>query len=242
MNKDEIILNIKEDVENELGEILEENEIGISYYDYDNGVESFYCFPEYCSLDRLKSKIFIGKSISEKGLTNEFVANMLQEVFKKDFVDAFCTLNSILIFSNEEELNAALEFAAPDEIEEVLSYDEHTIDSFEKHNVCGKMWYRKQSPMIYEKSILNVAIDIANKYANEKEDKEYYNQILNEEYSCGIIQTIIHECRHCMLETNLFLSEEKYPTYLNSENEVEEFCCSAYEMLSAKYKMLPYRV
>ena len=238
MKREDIIRDIEVDVIHELGYILEQNKDGILYYDYENGTETFYRYEESCTIDWLKSRIFIGESIKNKGLTIDFVANMLYETFKDCFADAICTLNSILIFSNEEELNKSLMFAAPNEYEEVIEHEEHIMEHFE--DVCGKMWFRMQTLMICESTIRNTSFDIANQFVNEKYDKDYYNEVLNEEYSRGIISTIIHECRHCMLDTNLFLSMEDFPICLASEDNVEKFCRNAYDNLPLKYKKLPY--
>lgn len=235
MTKEELRKTLFEDQEEGLGEIIEETDEGFLYYDYNSGVETFYRDEKYCTIDWLKSRIYIGSSILSKGLTQEFVANMIKKAYGDEFVNAITTLNGIVIFSNEEELIDAIKFVAEDEFDEVMDYDEMPIENFE--NVLGKLWYRMRTPMICE----NTCVDISKQLAREIScDEDIYT--LNEEYSNCLITTIIHELRHCMLETNLFLDEKQYPVYLNAEDEVESFCVSKYDLLPHNYRKLPYKI
>lgn len=235
MTREEIKQELLEDQNNGLGEIIEENEEGFLYYDYGSGIETFYRDEIHCTLDWLKSRIYIGSSIQSKGLTQEFVANMIKNAYGDEFINAITTLNGIVIFANEKELLDAIKFIAEDEFEEIMDYDEMPIEKFD--NVLGKLWYRLRTPMIYE----SACVDISKKLTKEVSYNED-NYTLNEEYSKCLIATIIHELRHCMLETHLFLNEKEYPIYLNAEDEVETFCNEKYDLLPHIYKRLPYKI
>jgi hypothetical protein len=91
--------------------------------------------------------------------------------------------------------------------------------------LAGLMWYRKQTVLVNSNSIEDIARQMADELFT-----------FQEEYSCGIIQTVIHETRHCMLETNLFLSEEKYPLSENAEDAVENFCLDTYDRLPKEFQ------
>lgn len=235
MTREEIKQELLEDQNKGLGEILEETNEGFLYYDYDSGIETFYRDEQYCTIDWLKSRIYIGQSIQNKGLTADFVANMIKQAYGDEFVNAITTLNGIVIFSNEEELIEAIRFVADDEFEEIMDYDEMPIEKFD--NVLGKLWYRMRTPMVYERECFAAAKRLTKEIS-------YFNDsyTLNEEYSSCLIETIIHELRHCMLENHLFLNEQEYPVYLNSEDKVESFCNEKYNLLPNKYKRLPYKV
>lgn len=60
------------------------------------------------------------------------------------------------------------------------------------------------------------------KTVSEINEGEYGDDI----YLDGIGITVIHECRHQMLDCNFLLSEEDYPVELASEEEVERFSCN----------------
>ena len=82
MTKKFIKAQINEDIKAGLGEILNETNEDITYYDYENGTEVTYRFASYCTLDWLKSRFIIGETAKQRGLTADFLAKCILKAFK----------------------------------------------------------------------------------------------------------------------------------------------------------------
>lgn len=221
MKKEELINSINEDANEENGEIIEQNENGILYLDLYDGLEVFYRFEEFCTVENLSSLIFLGKETGKYGINATDCAKMLEKAFGDEFKDMMTTLKGIVIFSSEEDFVNGIKKLLADDFRET-DFEDFSYEDVE--DVIGRMWYWKQIAFVNEKLIRENAEELADEIFD-----------FNDEYSWGIYQTLIHECRHVMLETNFFLDEEKYPPEENKEEMVEEYCRYKYDMLPKEF-------
>ena len=224
MNKKDILSCLREDEKEQNGEILEVKKDGVLYYDYGYGNEVFFISTKYCTRNFVASKIFVGEKSNSMGVDIELLTNVLCHAFKDFFPDAFSTFRGCVVFGNKKEFEKGIKTILPNEdFSELMEEFEYE----DMDNCVGKLWYRKQIIFVNEKLIRKLA----------KENKDDYLYDFVEEYSRGILMTIIHEMRHCMF-TNCFLPEDSYPEYLESEEEVENFCINAYESLPYSLKLI----
>lgn len=221
MEKDKIIASLKEDEEEKKGKVLEIKEDGISYYDYDND-EIFFRFPEFCTKENLEKIIYLGKKSKKRGLTASHLSEAISTGFESMNVplsDAMCVLRGIIVFSNYTDLKKGLKKICPDEdidlILDIVDYDDMI-----ENGTIAKHLYSWQVALINEKAIADFC-------ASDCDEILGYD----EEYCSGIIITAIHECRHDMMDCNIFLPEEEYPLELASEEKVEKFARDAYDSL-----------
>lgn len=92
------------------------------------------------------------------------------------------------------------------------------IESLMDDNVLGKVWFYRNVAIIDVQNIVKSAEEV------EKEDIELgYPSRKHQDVIEQIVLTMVHELRHLMLDTNIVLSEEEYPTNLGSESKVEQF-------------------
>jgi hypothetical protein len=219
MTKEYIVNELKQDQKDGNGEILSSEKEGVLYFDYNNDTETFYRFGKYCTEDVLASKIVIGSKAKEIGLNEQKIAKMIFAAYGKEAKDAICTLNQIGIFFGEEDFDEVL-----NKLNENLMTGEDLSEWMEYHafeNLLGQMYFALQMPMICIDSICKGSMEIA------KDDEEFwcedYETRFKEIFDDAIGTTIIHELRHCMMDTNLFLPEDKYPYEEAKEENVEEF-------------------
>jgi hypothetical protein len=232
MTKNEIMQGLHEDQKEKNGEILSVNEKEAYYFSYDD-----YSFPEYCRFtfseainDKfIKSLIIIGNEAKKSGITEEFCLMVLKSAYKDDLADAVCTLKYIPIFYGKRDFTSVMKTVAKREWESAYSnyskcevyptatsvYEEmiEEFDYPEDGEWIGKKWHQLCASFVNAGSIYKEAKSFADKFAS-----------IEEEYKIGIASTLIHEVRHEMLDCNFLLPEDKYPTNLASEEEVEDFC------------------
>lgn len=225
MKMEEIIKTLTEDQKEGNGEILSQSEDSILYYDYDFGKEIRFRSEEICTLENLVNVIRIGNIAQSHGLTDRFVANMLKEAYHKgtEFVDIMTTLDGVYIVSSKEEFDAAVteiltENGQDDSVE---LYIEDGFSWYKFKDMCGQLFFEFNCAFINESTMWKLAKEMADEVIG-----------FSEEYCRGMVQSIIHEVRHCMLNTNLFLPEDIYPAGLETEDKVEEFCRERSEHLT----------
>lgn len=216
MKKRKILNELEEDIELDNGEIINETDKNITYYDYKSENTITFQFEEACTDKYVKSLIHIGESAKNRGLTPNFIINVLKKAFGDLYYDAICTLSGIIIPSNEKEFNEMLQasFRTSDIATEWYDY-------FEENNIVGKMYYTHQIVFINEAAISDLSKELSDDGISSETD----------EYETGMIMTLLHEMRHLMLDTNILLSEEIIPLTENSEEAVENFSRQQYEKL-----------
>lgn len=218
MKKEEILSLLKEDEKQNLGEILQITEKGIEYFDYEYSWEDhtlFFRDEKYCTEEELKKLIFVAEESRKYGITEEYVASILTEAYEDCLADMMTTLRAIAVIHSEEDMKDVFKF---------VGIEESKVDL--KNNVIGLNIFDCQICIIHEGKILDTISDI-------NETKEYGDVI----YQDGIGVTVIHECRHQMLDCNFLLSEEKYPTSLSSENNVENFARKRWDEICNNYEL-----
>lgn len=217
MNKETTIKELTEDEKEENGEILEQTDEYVLYFDKNTGIETQYRFNEACTDDYVKSRIFVGENAIKKGFTPDYILSVLKAAFGDYYYDAVCIMSGIIVPSNKEEFDEFLKKASrtSDNMSEWYYYEEES-------EYCGKMFYAHQIAYI-------------NEALHEKLAEELGDEIISaeREYETGIIVSLIHEVRHLMLECNQFISEDDIPLSENGENAVEEFARTAYENLGS---------
>lgn len=217
MKKEEILSLLKEDEKQNLGEILQITEKGIEYFDYEYSWEDhtlFFRDEKYCTEEELKKLIFVAKESRKYGITEEYIASILTDAYEDCLADMMTTLRAVAVIHSEEDMKDVFKFAGVE------------YDFIDLENAIGKSIFDCQICIIHEGKILDTVSDI-------NETKEYGDVI----YQDGIGVTVIHECRHQMLDCNFLLSEEKYPTSLNSEDNVEDFARERWDEICNNHEL-----
>lgn len=222
MTKEVVLKELREDEANENGQILTIEDTGVLYYDYETE-DTFYRFAEACTKEEIQKCMYISETAQKRGITKDILWDVINEAFRGYVDDAVCTLNGLFIVSNEEDYEKFL-----DEVNThtALNLNEwYEWESIEDN--CGMMLYVAKIAVINENVIYKMSLELGDDLVSPEE-----------EYSIGIVQTVIHELRHLMLETNCFFPEEIASIEENAEDAVEEFCRNAYENLSDYLKVL----
>lgn len=218
MNTSEILSRCIAQEESDDGIILFHTQEGILMYDNNKDGNVFYRYGSFCRDKDIKPLIIIGNAAKERGVTADKILAVLRNAFGDRFEDAVCTMNGLFIVSNEEEFFDAfnnIETYQNDQIREMYSWD----DLEEK---VGVMLFHHNVCVVNEHLISETANEIADEFASA--DTCYWR---------GIAQTVIHEVRHLMLDTNKCLTEMDDDS---TEDSVEEFCRYAYDMLPAELR------
>lgn len=217
MKKEEILSLLKEDEKQNLGEILQITEKGVEYFDYEHSWEDhtlFFRDEKYCTEEELQKLIFIAEESRKYGITEEYIASILADAYEDCLADMMTTLRAVAVIHSEEDMKDVFKFAGVE------------YDFIDLENAIGKSIFDCQICIIHEGKILDTVSDI-------NETKEYGDVI----YQDGIGVTVIHECRHQMLDCNFLLSEEKYPTSLNSEDNVEDFARERWDEICNNHEL-----
>lgn len=220
MKKEEVIKELTEDEKNGNGEIIDKTDDYIQYLDYQTDAETQYRYEESCNDEYVRGLIHIGKKARDRGLEEDYIIDVLKKGFGDWYYDAICTLSGIIIPSDETEFKEMIDesIRTNDNADEYYDYGEES-------DVVGKMYFLHQMVFINEEKIESMSKELADEIFTE-----------DEEYQTGIVMTILHEMRHLMLETHMFISEDQIPLSENAEDAVEEFAVKAYESLgSLKY-------
>lgn len=220
MRKEDVLKECRQDQNADFGEIIEETDNDVVYYDYTYAVELHLRFAECISDDYVKSIIHIGDGAKQRGLTSDYLISVMKKAFGRDYEDYLCTLSGIIIPSNEAEFYTMLEqtIRTSDDVKEWYEYEGDCND------VVGKMLFAHQIVFINENLIYNLSKDICAKYNED-------DYALQKEYEIGVLTTFLHEMRHLLMETHLFLSEEEFPDSERTEENVEAYAIAAYESL-----------
>lgn len=219
MKFEDIRQSLTDDQKDGNGEILYEDDSGIAYYDYEtSGGDDYLYFkkPEICTKEKLQSLIFVGHNVNKK-ITPELIANILCDAYGESLPDMMIVLRGIVIVNDDDDIS---EYSKHSGIEEIEIQDEMYITE----DYCGRSWFRKQTTFIYEQAIIDTAKECVDEFTT-----------FDEEYLRGIGSTVIHECRHIMLDCNPFLDEKQYPVNLSSEDAVEDFCRDCWDKIGNKY-------
>lgn len=209
MKIEEIKEMLKEDQEAGFGEILEENENSVSYYNYELAIGATMTFrgDAICTREELMNLIITKDDV----WTKEKVADVIIAAYGDTLADAMCVVRAIILIDNNKDLDDACRNLFPDDNWEE-SFSSEDIDE----NMVGQNIYDYQTPIIHLGNI-----------RKNSDDEEMYMD--------GVGCTIIHELRHCMLDCNPILSEEEYAVELGKEENVEDFCRRQWDRVRADF-------
>lgn len=217
MEKELLLTALAEDAEEGNGEIVCQDKDSVTYFDYDDDIEFTFRYAESCTDEYVKSLIYLGQSVKDKGLTEDFTLDVLKKAFGSSLPDAVCTLSGIIIPSDEDEFFQMMDECnrAGDELMEFYDYDSYD-------DKIGMMFYQHQIVFVNEPIINRCSDDLGDEIFSA-----------DDEYQTGILMTLIHEVRHQMLDCNHFLPEDEYPVSEQAEERVEEFGRDVYETLGS---------
>lgn len=221
MNKEEILKELRADEAAGYGEIIVETEKGVQYFNYESSWghhNLFFRDEHFCTKEELLNLIFVSENSRKYGVNESYVANILIDAFKDCLADMMTTLRCVAVVHGQEDLEAVFEFCH-------IEMD-NDIDLSEN---VGYMVYDAQICIVNEKEILNVLSDL-----NPLDNGEYGIR----DYEDGIGVTLIHECRHQMLDCNIFISKEKYPGHLSSEDAVEDFARNRWDEIRSSHRLV----
>ena len=220
MTKETIMNVLKKDEADGNGVIVSIDDEKAVYLDFDTDMEIPFRYAECCTDDWLKNLIHIGESAKIKGLTEDFVVDVIKKAFQDDFANAVCNLSGIIIPTDEIEFKQMLDICMkgsnnyPDEW--------YSWDETQSTNCVGRLFSVHHIIFINEPKINNLAHDLS----MDLEPNGFHS-----EYCAGILVTLLHEIRYLMLDSNLFLPEDIYPEEIKEEDEVEMFARNAYDNL-----------
>lgn len=222
MTEKEVVDTFKKDEADGNGAIISIGDEEAVYLDFDTDVEIPFRYAEYCTDDWLKSLIHIGESAKTKGLTEDFIVEVIKKAFKNDFADAVCNLSGIIIPTDEIEFKQMLDICMKDSDD--CPDEWYTWDETQSTNCVGRLFSAHHIIFINEPKNNNLAHDLSMDLGSDE---------FHSEYCAGILVTLLHEVRHLMLDSNPFLPEDIYPEELKDEDEVEAFARNAYDSLGS---------
>lgn len=220
MTKEAIMNVLKKDEADGNGVIISIDDEKAVYLDFNTDMEIPFRYAECCTDDWLKNLIYIGESAKIKGLTEDFVVDVIKKAFQDDFANAVCNLSGIIIPTDEIEFKQMLDICmkgSNDYPDEWYSWDET-----QSTNCVGRLFSVHHIIFINEPKINNLAHDLS----MDLEPNGFHS-----EYCAGILVTLLHEVRHLMLDSNSFLPEDIYQEEIKEEDEVEMFARNAYDNL-----------
>lgn len=220
MKKQEILKSIKED---EYCEILNENEDYIYVWDSHSDKEIKVNFIENLTLNMFKEKFYISPYIPKEYKFNK--NKLIKKVFELIDKNTFITLNKIYFVYDIKDLDSLYEYTNDEYAYELITVEDEILEEFDE-KILGKIWNEKNICLINMKSIIQESLK---EYEKNKDLGIYFN--IYDMLNWAIWTTLIHECRHLLLDTNIFLPEKEYPDYLSSEDKVEEYCLDYYEKI-----------
>ena len=202
----------KEDIIHSLHKLADEGDVQIlgssrnAMYLYDNedGKEITYTFQR--SKTGLAKHIHISKRIPRKYRPNKqkLVAYLLALPN-----DVLLTLNEVWFLWDEDDYEMMTDYHDVDSAWSEWLYGEDEL---------GKMWFDQNTVIINMQNIVNSALE---------EEYEDYKMGIHSHFESDLqVQTaitVVHEIRHCMMDTNIILPEDEYPFDLASEENVEAF-------------------
>lgn len=222
MTKEDVISVLKKDEADGNGEIVSIGNEETVYFDFRTDMEIPFRYAECCTNNWLKSLIHIGESAKAKGLTEDFVVEMIRKSFGDDFAEAVCNLSGIIIPTDEVEFNQMRDTCMKNSSDDPKEW--YIWDDMQSTNCVGRLFSVHHIIFINEPKINNLAHDLSMDLGQDE---------FHREYCSGILVTLIHELRHLMLDSNPFLPEDIYPEELKDEDEVEAFARNAYDSLGS---------
>lgn len=192
-------------------------------------------FLEHMNSESLSDRIHISKDIPQKyQVDKSLLADYLWNVCDRN---AFITLDQIVVIWSEPEDPETFDPPEFVDSESKRLYkeigDEYALEI--GSDLLGQLWFERNIVVVNMGEIVRASEDIA------KENSDLYSPYfsLENQVLVGFLTTVIHELRHLQLDGNILLSEDDYPLYLGSEEEVEAYCREAFEGHSYSADLMP---
>lgn len=201
-DRDAFLDTIKNDAEKDDVELLSVSDENIVIFDNMEGKEITFTMEEYINPAFIEKKISLSSAAKEIiSYSPGYIASIL---FKNLSPEYFMTLNKLFIVATEKDIEALEE----DLVGEYCGYYDNIND------LCGIMLFEYNCVVVNVGAISSVSNEVFAGY-----DSGY----IQSDIIRGFWSTIFHEFRHLMLDTNIYLPEDKYPVNLSAEEAVEEF-------------------
>ena len=196
---------------------------------------SFHFLEEYTASD-LASRIHISKDIPQQfQVDRKALADYLWNVFDRN---GFITLEELVILWSEPEEPDTYEPSDFIDFERQRLYEEYSDEyAFEiGDGYLGQEWFERNIAFINMGEIVRCCREVAEENKDLSDPWfSFENQVVT-----ALLTTAIHELRHIQMDTNILLPEEVYPTYLASEEAVEDYCRDVFENNPVPAKVLPW--
>lgn len=209
ITKAELLIAIKEEIDDDNFEVLEETEEYTLVFDCYDDRNLCITYGEAIDTDWLAQKIYINPKAKHRfNLNAKEIARILLLNLTKDY---FTTLSKVYFVYKYNDIKKIAKDLYDDEHNDVaFDYDSFFYDQ------CGLMFWEHNCVFINLKVI-------------EKISKEVFPENPKSEIVRGIWSTVFHEFRHLLLNSNIFSSLEDYPKEEASEENVEDFGNSTME-------------
>lgn len=203
--KAEILASLQEWVDDEEIEEFDEQGERTWYWDGEE-IERIVYYLETDSVERIRGSIVADEEVKKLIDTDrlaDFVWNYID-------TNALMVLDGLMLVWDDDKGKSK----ARDEMEDRTG-DEYA--QFVGEDVLGMCWVDKQIVVINIRELMASSEEIALDH--------YETRSLEEIFQEGLVQTIIHECRHLFYECNEFvqLDDELYPKNGGDEWRVEEY-------------------
>lgn len=206
MNKDGLLAELQEETEKGNVEIIDSKSDIVEILDFTDGRTVRFRINEI-SEKEIASMINFGPSIANQVNCNDEAYRIAKTLIHLP-AEFFDTLRYILLPETDEDVQQMCQKLD-------LNYDDFPSSiHFDDCNALGCLWYNESSVIVNIPVIRKICFEMWDGFP------EYY---ATKEIKHCFWETLLHELRHQMLDCNPFLSEDKYPLSLSSEENVENY-------------------
>lgn len=209
---------LKNEEDENFGEILKETDTTVEWYDYDFSYDDHtivFRDGSICTKDLLLSLCHItdkAKDICGERITPKVMRDILEKAYHDILPDMMATLRGVVIIKNAEDQEEAFKLVG---ISPSAHVDDHIGISIFDSQLC----------LIMVEPIMESSEEIVDSMGGR----------IMDEFMDGVGVTLIHETRHQMIDCNFLLSEDEYPSYLATEEQVEQFARQKWDSIRTYY-------
>lgn len=220
MDIESIKAELKDNEESDLGEIVNETDTTVEWYDYEFSYDDhtvIFHDGNICTKDLLLSLCHItdkAKTICGEYVTPEIMCSILADAYSDILPDMMVTLRGVVIIKDAEDLEEASRLAG-------ISPSDSEIDE----HLVGITIFDSQLCLVITEPIMK----------KSKEIVDSMGGCVKDEFMDGVGVTLIHETRHQMIDCNFLLPEDEYPSHVATEEQVEEFARQKWDCMRASY-------
>ena len=220
MDIESIKAELKDNEESDLGEIVNETDTTVEWYDYEFSYDDhtvIFRDGNICTKDLLLSLSHFtdkAKTICGEYVTPEIMCSILADAYGDILPDMMATLRGVVIIKDAEDLEEAFRLAG-------ISSSGSEIDE----HLVGITIFDSQLCLVIAEPIMK----------KSKEIVDSMGGYIKDEFMDGVGVTLIHETRHQMIDCNFLLPEDEYPSHVATEEQVEEFARQKWDCMRASY-------